>query len=838
MMLREPLALLALVLVPLIVVIWRRQRGQAGVAALAVRLAIVVLLTLALARPEWGTVHSGPRLVVLVDQSASLSDETRAALAQRATALLDGHPADVRVLTFAAGSAALTADITGQPDPAGSQLAHALAQARRMLGAGGRIVVLSDGLATDRGALDEARAAGLAGITVDTGHVAPSLEDEVWIARIDVPRSLREGDPFVLSVIVGATRATSAEVLLTVDGADAWRGTVTLGPGETRVPYRGEARRSGVIRVEARVVPPAGDRFVENDQGAAVIPVAPAPRLLLVEGRTGAGAPLRAALRTLGVTVDVVAPSAVPAQLTPLAPYEGIVLIDVSAAALSLDQMATLREHVRSEGRGLVIAGGRSSFTLGGYADTPLEDVAPVLMEPPPRPERAAVNLLVIFDRSASMGPQSGASKFVMAKEAALLATESLRPEDRLGVLAFDIDQQWVVPFQSLTDGVSLAEIQSRIARVPLGGGTNIYGALEAGLDAMMAQDGDTRHVVLMTDGRSFGDQPEAFAALIGRARAADVTLSTIAIGEDADVALLADLAQLGAGRSYVATVPDDIPRLTLIESEIARSEPQIEGTFRAEPVAPHPALAGLDVATFPALDGYVGVTPKPQAELVLRSPEGDPVLAAWQYGLGRALAWLPGIAEPWAGAWLDWPGYPRFWSQLIRYTLPEPDSGLLQVRVLARDAVATIRADSLMSSGAPLDLADTQALVTLPDGTTRTVTLLQRAPGRYEQEVRLASSGAYLIEVRQVRDGIQRVTTIGYVHPVPAEYLPSTDRGAEVLAALSAASGGSVLPPDAPLLVDATPAAAPLTLWTWLIAAAVVLWPLAVALQRGWGRR
>jgi hypothetical protein len=143
-----------------------------------------------------------------------------------------------------------------------------------------------------------------------------------------------------------------------------------------------------------------------------------------------------------------------------------------------------------------------------------------------------------------------------------------------------------------------------------------------------------------------------------------------------------------------------------------------------------------------------------------------------------------------------------------------------------------------LTSSGAPLDLADTQALVTLPDGTTRTVTLTQRAPGRYEQEVQLATSGAYLIEVRQVRDTIQRVTTIGYVHPVPAEYLPPTDRGAETLAALSAASGGVVLPPDAPLIVDVAPAPVTLALWGWLVAVAAALWPLAVALQRGWGRR
>src|SRR5690606_21284404 len=127
-----------------------------------------------------------------------------------------------------------------------------------------------------------------------------------------------------------------------------------------------------------------------------------------------------------------------PAQLSALEAYEAVVLVDVPAGAFSLDQMAALREFVRSEGRGLLATGGRSSFTLGAYRDTPLEEVLPVAMDPRPRPERAQVSLLLIIDQSASMGPETGSSKFNMAKEAAILATDSLREEDQIGVLAFD----------------------------------------------------------------------------------------------------------------------------------------------------------------------------------------------------------------------------------------------------------------------------------------------------------------------------------------------------------------------------------------------------------------
>jgi Mg-chelatase subunit ChlD len=179
------------------------------------------------------------------------------------------------------------------------------------------------------------------------------------------------------------------------------------------------------------------------------------------------------------------------------------VLLDVPASALTFDQMATLREFVRSEGRGLLAIGGRSSFTLGAYKNTPLEETLPVEMTPPPRPERSDTSLLLIIDQSASMGPETGISKFTMAKEAAIMATESLREEDRIGVLAFDVSTRWVVDFQPVGVGLSLADVQGRISTLPLGGGTDIYNALQEGLPALAQQPGRVRHAVLLTDGRS-----------------------------------------------------------------------------------------------------------------------------------------------------------------------------------------------------------------------------------------------------------------------------------------------------------------------------------------------
>jgi Ca-activated chloride channel homolog len=856
MIFRNPQFLALLALLPLMAALWLVRRGRVAPAGLGLRLLTVALVVLALADPVLAsTAPSQALLVLAVDQSDSLGAEGQATLRDQATALARGHNGPAQVIYFGADVAAEAANpaAAGLPNPDETDVAGALRAARGMIGpGGGRVVLLSDGLQTQGDAQAEARGLAAAGIPVDTVAYQAPGRPEAWVERVEAPRTLREGEEFSVTIVVQSSGGGEARVQLLAGDEPLFTQQVQLAPGENRLPYTSTAGRAGILSLRA-VLEAQPDTLARNNSAAATILVAPAPRVLLVAEQSRSATTLRGSLRDAGVMAELMTPQAVPSQLSALESYEAIVLVDVPAGSFTLDQMATLREFVYSDGRGLIATGGRSSFTLGAYRDTPLEDVLPVAMTPPPRPERSQVSLLLIIDQSASMGPDTGTSKFNMAKEAALLATESLREEDRLGVLAFDVGQQWIVDFQQIGTGLSLAEIQSRIGSLPMGGGTDIYGALEVGLPALAAQPGPKRHAVLLTDGRSFTDERELYRSLISQARARDITLSAIAIGSDSDTELLAELAKQGAGRYHFAEQPGDIPRLTLLESEIARTEPQVEGMFRAEQTQAHPVLRGYGVGELPQLGGYVATTVKPEAELVLQSPEGDPVLATWQYGLGRAVAWTPGVEEPWASDWSNWPEYGRFWATLIRYALPEPDSGPLQVRVEPNTAgitpggssVVTIVADAVAPSGAPLDLADTEATITLPDGTARQLILKQSGPGRYTQQVTLPSDGPYAIEVRQRRDDLERVASAGYVQRYPAEYLPEPlasggSRGTALLQAISDTTGGTLLQGGAGLPVVAPAAGGGLarSLWPWLLGAAALLWPLEVAVRRGWLRR
>lgn len=843
MILRNPQLLWLLLTLPTFVLFWRWHGVRVPAAALALRLLTVTLLILALADPFIGVAPSPEdALVVLVDQSDSLSESARTVLRTQIAELARSVGSGAKVLYFGAnvvsGGEQEGAALPAALDPGGSDLAAALRAARALLPGGGQIILVSDGLATSPDALVEGRLAAQAGVRVDVAPVAPAEAPEVAITGLNVPRTLRLGEAYPIEINVRSTGApVSGRLRL-------WEGEVLLGdeevlltPGEEVFSFSHTASVVGVVRLRAELETPVGDTFSANNRAAAVAEVNPPPQVLLVAASDDEAALLGDALRRQGVETRRVRPAEMPSRLVDFAAYDGVVLVDVPAAALSLDQMASVRELVRSEGRGLVAIGGRNSFTLGAYKDTPLEEALPVTMEPPPRPQRTEIALLLIVDRSASMTAAVGVSKFDMAKEAAILATESLKPEDRIGVLAFDTGQLWVVPFQQVGEGASLAAIQQAILDLPSGGGTDIELALTEGLPALARQPTSLRHAVLLTDGRSFTNNMASYERLVQTARDQQITLSTIAIGEDADTALLDQLARWGAGRYYFAERPEDIPRLTLLESQIARSAPVVEGVVQPALDHPHPIVRDFAPAELPDLAGYVAATARPAADVVLRSPEDDPLLAAWQYGLGRAVAWTPTAGEPWAGAWTRWEGFERFWAQMVRYTLPEPDSGPLQVRIEARPGGSRLVVDALQPGGAPLDLATVNARVTLPDGEQRAFDVPQTAPGRYTQDLVLPAPGAYLVSVALVHEGRLQQRDVGFVQPIAPEYRQRGDpaEGRALLEAIAAATGGTVLAdPGQAGLPAARALEAPEGLWPWLLGLALGLWVLEIAVRRG----
>lgn len=815
---------------------WLARGTRLNPVMVSLRMLIVALLLGALLNPtRSGALLPGPT-VLLVDQSASLPAQVRQQSWQAAQAAAERlRPfRPVRVVAFGADAALATNDQPPAINADGTDIAGALRFAAGLQPTGGAVVLITDGGATTADAVIEAARLKTQGISVSTVPLT-TTGTEVRVESLRVPAALREGERFSADVVLWSNTATQVRLDLTSDNAPLAGRTLDLEAGRNAISFQSQAGSRGFHRFAAAISARADGQPANNQREAWTI-VGPPPRVLVIERAPDSAATLRDALEQAGLVTEAIRPAALPVRLSQLEVYDSIVLHDVAATTFTFDQQLALREYVRSSGHGLVALGGTNSYSLGGYKGTPLEEVLPVSMEPPPRRERPQVTLLLIIDRSASMLGVLGQDKFSLAKAAALAATESLGPNDTIGVLAFDTTDEWIVEFNRIGSGLSLSDIQTRIATMEAGGGTNIYDALATGLSALQAQTASVRHAVILTDGRS--STSNSYESLIAPIRNAGITLSTIAIGNDADQLLLESLAKLGNGRYHFAAKPEELPRLTLQETEIARQNPVAEGRFRANLVSPHPAIRGLDISSLPEFAGYIAVTPKPEAEQLLGSPEGDVVLATWQYGLGRATAWTSDAGDSWTRDWTRWAGWGPFMAQIIAATYPDPASGLLQLTSTVEQEQATIRLDAVDEAGEPLDLADVGLRLVAPDGAEQVLRAGQIAPGRYAATVVLPREGAYQVLAALEQPALRLETRAGVVRTPNAEWLTNPDPA--MLSQIAAATDGQVntlaaltTPPAEAQQIRAAQA-----WWPWLVGLALLLWIAEVAVRRGWLRR
>jgi uncharacterized membrane protein len=597
--------------------------------------------------------------------------------------------------------------------------------------------------------------------------------------------------------------------------------------------------RSGGARLIRAEIAPEQDTRTDNNVGEAVTVVKAPGQILVLEGRPGEGAALAQSLNDAGMQVEVQPPTVVPVRPEQLDRFDGIALANVAATQLTLDQQRTLQRFVQDMGRGLFVAGGNTSYALGGYQGSVLDDMLPVSPAPPPRRDESTIALFLVIDKSGSMDLyRSDVSKMAMAREAAIRSVEALRPKDTLGVLGFDSRFAWAVKPFVIQGGADLTRAQTEIGKIKADGGTSIYPALEEAYKAAAASDARLKHIILLTDGQSFdADYP----ALLAKMQAEQITLSTIAVGSDSDTKLLTALAQMGAGRYYFTERSTDIPRITSRETTIASRSSLVEGRVVPQLTAPSPIMLGLTGATLPTLNGYVTTAPRPRAVTALTSDRGDPLLAHWQQGLGRVVAWTSDTSGPWSQEWRNWPEAERFWQQAVRWTFPEPTRASFPVAAEVGGDQVTLRAQSVRPDGRFGDLLDTRVTIVPPNGTARELQLPQTAPGTYALSTTISEPGAYQARFVQYEGGQPaREETLGFTVRGGAEQRWGGINTA-LLERLAARTGGKqIVDPKQAFDRDSrVHGDRPTPVWWWFALAGLLLLPLDVAVRRvSFGKR
>lgn len=835
------------------------------ILSVVLRVGFVLLLALGLSRLARTATTQKVCTVYLVDVSESVPDAAIEDARAEITKGLRDKPSDaiVRLITFAKRPRVVPlADDAKESPPlarhdlsaeapaakrtglgAATDLASALQLAYGQYPAGylRRAVLFSDGVQTDGDVLAEANRAREFGVRIFTVAYHRPVPGEVALRELRVPDKVRVGEPFNLHASIFTSRPQKVRATLkqgeAINGLDGVR-VVELKAGDNDVTWKSVVRVAGEVTYALDLSDIPEDRFKENNRFAVSVAVPGRPTILYVEGNTQRAGYLSAALSAQELDVDVRGPRELPSSIRELERYDFVILSDTPADAVSLTQQDAIESYVRDLGGGFLFAGGEAGYGLGGWYHTTIERILPVRMDAEKRRDEPQVAMALVIDRSGSM---SGLP-MEMAKQAAKATADTLSSDDLLEVIAFDSSPTRVV---RMTAAKHRARIQTDIARIQAGGGTEIFSALDAAYQSLTVTRARRKHVILLTDGQA----PEGGIRDLVQAMAAEgITVTTVGLGAGIDEKLLRMIADLGGGRLYKVADPQALPRVFTRETEMVSRSSAVEEYFQPRVVAPADFLRGVDIGSAPFLHGYVATKMRPPpAQEILQSELAEPILARWHVGLGWSLAWTSDVKNLWAVEWLRWPGYGQFWGQLVREHMRQKKRQHYDMRAEIDAATGQVKAsiDAIGGDDRFQNGLDSKLTVTgpQPNGEARKVNMKQTAPGRYESEFPLERFGSFLLHAsleRGVDDGkggqrtVQVAESFGHVtNPYPREFLAL----APDLVTLSrtALVTGGVMDPDAHTVFD--PAGESVRyhqdLWSRFIGAAIALYLLDLFVRR-----
>lgn len=427
--------------------------------------------------------------------------------------------------------------------------------------------------------------------------------------------------------------------------------------------------------------------------------------------------------------------------------YQTILLNNVRRDQLPRTLVSGLQDYVR-EGGGLIVVGGSASFGLGGYMGSFLEDLLPVRLLPPqPEKKRLTVGVQLVVDKSRSMATDN---RLEFAKAAAQEVVRNLKDDDFLGVMGFD-----EVPFIALPIS-RLSQVRdsaiSRISRLFPTSRTNLFPALDEARRGLIATPAGRKHVIVLTDGK-LPDPGRYYFDLIKQMRFVGITVSTVMVGNEADDGFLAQMAQLGGGAFYQTTDPASLPKVFLSDVKVASGERTMrEASDIAVRPGPDP-LVSTAIRDYPVLRGFVQTAERKEAqtELLVRDSEGThPLLASWDLGDGRVIAYTSDASGRWSSKWMQWERIQQFWSELVdssqRRDVQQAARRIefdLRTWVEGTDVVMDL---ALFSDKHPRTIFGE---VIKPDGLSSSVEFLAQKPGHFRARVANAVAGTYRANLR-----------------------------------------------------------------------------------------
>ena len=811
----RPLAL-ALALALPVFFVWQHRAGR-RVGALRAAAFLAVVFALAGLRLTVRLPDDRLTLVAAVDMSESIGDNgaewIQRYVGQVAGALAPGDK--LAVLTFANDVRLVRPAAPPEPvrnlrpplSRTATDVGRVIDSAMTLFPPEGerRILLLTDGNETRGNSRQQVTRLQAAGVRVAVAVPPHRNEPDVRVDKLIVAPLVGEYQIVPLRVVVynhGKERSALLNLLLDDQIMDSAAVELQPGVNTLELPSRLFGLGSHRLRAELEV---EGDTTPGNNYREMGITVRGKTRVLFLSAR--ARSPLVRVLARRGLELDLRAPDRFPRTVHGLLPYHAVLLEDVTASQITASELANLERYVREFGGGVIVAGGRQTFGDGRFRDSALERLLPVTLEarPPRRSSREPLALFLLIDRSNSMGYNSrigtlrDGEKLRYAKQAALTVIGQLKDQDLVGVIAFDSQPHAISPLRALAENRGILE--DLIPRLAENGGTDFYGALWSATQQLSSSRASRRHVVLLTDGDTNRTAWDEYRSLIAQIAAAQISVTTVRIGDNTvNLKLLQDISRKTSGEFHHVTNAEALPELMLRDTTKALGSTAYgQHMFLPELGTRSQLVRGIEETQMPALLDYAYARPKSGADVPLhitRLNRRDPLLAVWQYGLGRVAAFTASPADD-AEPWLGWSGFPPFWSQLIQWTARPQTEEEYAIDAARAEGITEL---TVRTFGPTADDAVLRARLHEGPGTVREVKLVARQPRVFTGYLPDTPGGRYpLTIIRRNRDNqVSERTdliTIPAVDQEPQEEHRRTTPNLSLLNYLTEQTGGVLNP-------------------------------------------
>jgi len=793
---------------------------------LASRLVLLLLLFLALARPEVSTSSRVQEAMIVLDRSSSVrlsSDEldTFAWIQQLVSTdehvrfgLVEfGGRASIVSLPGSFSASLYPAEIPATPTRLLPAIEAALASFSNQ--GSGQIVLISDGSFTDD-ATAAIAAAQVAGVPIHVLPIGQRVAADLVLRDVDAPSEVNVGASVSLVVQIDAPRATSARLVVYRDTTLLTAEDIALVEGINQFSVTDTLDESGFFTYRV-LIHSDSDPVSDNNTLSAAVRTTTQPSVLLVSAEE---TPIAAKLLD-ALSVSYEFSTQVPAIET-LSQYSRLIVAGLPLDTLSTADADTVDQFVRNLGGGVLVVRGEES--VQAFYDSTIDHLLPVSSTVPEIEEEPSLALVYVLDRSSSMRELvSGVAKIRILRDATAASVSLLPSSTLVGIIGFDDEHDWLLPISPAGDAV---EIYGVLRNLRAYGGTDLYYPLLDAAEQLIEVAARSKHILLVSDGKTVAAARDYDSLYTMLRENEDITLSIIAPGTDLNLTLLEELVDAGSGTLYLVPEFDALPAAildatqNLSRSRLVAEPTEVTGTF----------AEGLDI---PAVESYVLTYPRSASQTYLWAGD-DPLFATWNVGLGIVSVLNTDLSGVGTSSWTSWSGLAGLFAEFLSATEPASVSaeGLyVNVTVAADDVDVLVDArtsDGIFANGLDIsaDLLPAQ----------QTAAFEQVGPGLYHATFELPAVGGYALRVADATMG-RSVTA-----PVTVSYSPeylNAGLTLDVLTGIAGATGGEVLSDTEPDLPSgaATARRRYVAIHRYLLYAALALLFVELVVHR-WPRR